>query len=141
MFSPIKIALFALISFVTLAVAIPAPEPCHADARALIIGTNVLLKKALLPISMSACLSFSLALLYAHRLCIAHLHSANATSEYVTPVIGEVVEIIICRCDVIVGHATLLWVHVTRHIYASVVIFPPSVDSILLRLRGTYPHY
>jgi len=91
MFSPIKIALFALISFATLAVAIPAPEPRHADTRALIIGTNVLLKKALLPIGTFAW--FSPTLLYAHRLRIAHLHSANATSEYVTPVIGEVVDV------------------------------------------------
>ncbi len=30
-----------------------------------------------------------------------------------------------CQCDVIVGHATPLWVHVTCHIYASVVVFPP----------------
>ncbi len=94
MFSPIKITLFALISFATLAVTIPTPEPCHADAKALITSTNVFLKKALLPIGTSACLSFFLMLLYAHRLCIAHLHSANAMSEYVTPVIGKVVEIV-----------------------------------------------
>ncbi len=56
MFSPIKIALFALISFATLAVAIPTPETCHADTKGLITGTNVLLQKALLPICMSACL-------------------------------------------------------------------------------------
>ncbi|KAI9465355.1 hypothetical protein BJY52DRAFT_1388878 [Lactarius psammicola] len=83
MFSPIKIALFSLISFAALAVAIPAPEPRHADAKALITGTNVLLKKALLP--------------------IAHVNSANATSEYVTPVIGEVVEIVTDLVDALRG--------------------------------------
>ncbi len=103
MFSPIKITLFALISFATLAVAIPAPEPRHADAKALITSTNVLLKKAVLPIGTSACLSFSFTLLYAHRLCIAHLHSANAMSECVTPVIGEVVEIVTDLIDALRG--------------------------------------
>ena len=33
-------------------------------------------------------------LVYAHSLRIAHIHSDNATSEYVTPVIGDVVEIL-----------------------------------------------
>src|SRR6266702_1601218 len=42
-------------------------------------------------------------LLYAHRLHIAHLHSANATSEYVTPVIGKVVEIVIDLANALQG--------------------------------------
>ncbi|KAH9067538.1 hypothetical protein EDB87DRAFT_3591 [Lactarius vividus] len=83
MFSPIKVALFAFISFATLAVAIPAPEPRHADAKALITGTNVLLRKALLP--------------------IAHVNSANATSEYVSPAIDQVVEIVTELVDALRG--------------------------------------
>ncbi|KAH9046786.1 hypothetical protein EDB84DRAFT_1435231 [Lactarius hengduanensis] len=83
MFSPIKVALFAFISFATLAIAIPAPEPRRADAKALITGTNVLLRKAMLP--------------------IAHVNSANATSEYVTPVLDQVVEIVVDLVDALKG--------------------------------------
>jgi hypothetical protein len=103
MFSPIKIALFALISFATLAVAIPAPEPRHADAKALITDCNYRLQSVILPIGTSACLSFPLTQVYAHGLRIAYVNSDNATSEYVSPVLDEVVVILTDLVDGLQG--------------------------------------
>jgi hypothetical protein len=74
MFSPIKIALFAFISFATLAIAIPTPEPRHADAKALIADCNGRLQSAILP--------------------IGQLNSGDLTPEYVSPILGDVIEII-----------------------------------------------
>ncbi|KAI0289375.1 hypothetical protein BC826DRAFT_971017 [Russula brevipes] len=72
MLSPVKIALFAFISFATLALAVPSPAGHVNDPKALIISANVALEKILFPLT--------------------HLTAANATSDCIVPVINEVVE-------------------------------------------------
>ena len=50
MFSPLKVALFAFISFAALALAIPSPAARSQDPWALILGCNDELAEAVLPL-------------------------------------------------------------------------------------------
>ena len=50
MFSPLKVVLFAFISFAALALAIPSPASSSEDPRALILGCNDELVEAVLPL-------------------------------------------------------------------------------------------
>jgi hypothetical protein len=58
MFSLSKIALFSLISFATLALAIPAPEPRTDNAKALLANANNQIAGIIAPVGSSACFSF-----------------------------------------------------------------------------------
>ena len=103
MFSLSKIALFSLISFATLALAIPAPEPRQENAKTLIADANIRLEQAMFPVGSSAYLSDSVTLLYAHGLRIACVNSANATVDDVGPIIVTVTEIVIELTDALGG--------------------------------------
>ncbi|KAI0302438.1 hypothetical protein B0F90DRAFT_1714752 [Multifurca ochricompacta] len=78
MFSPVKFALslFAFITFATLVIAMPSTElrPRTPNAKTFITSTNTLLERTLLP--------------------VVYVTSANATSNNITPIITEVVEIV-----------------------------------------------
>ncbi|KAF8262300.1 hypothetical protein EI94DRAFT_715290 [Lactarius quietus] len=74
MFSLSKIALFSLISFATLAFAIPAPEARSASAKALLYNANDQIATAMLPVACAT--------------------STNATADYVAPLLTEVTQIL-----------------------------------------------
>ncbi|KAI0002112.1 hypothetical protein BJV74DRAFT_817006 [Russula compacta] len=74
MFSPLKIALFSLISLATLALAVPTQQDRSQDLKALISSTNLALQSAVQPLN--------------------YLTSANETSDCIGPVIYEVVVIV-----------------------------------------------
>ena len=60
MLSLSKIALFSLISFATLALAITAPEPRSVNARALFTAANVQIVNTMCPVGSSTCVTFEL---------------------------------------------------------------------------------
>ncbi|KAI0251240.1 hypothetical protein BJV78DRAFT_1154628 [Lactifluus subvellereus] len=74
MLSPLKLALIAIISFTTLAVATPTLEARSQDPKALISDANWRLERAVLPFYF--------------------VTPANATSDCFVPIIEEVVEIV-----------------------------------------------
>jgi hypothetical protein len=93
MFSPLKITLFAIVSFATLTFAIPSPEaPRTVNPMTLIRDTNVRLEKTLVSLRM-CCLPTPHAT-HANRIYTDYLTPSNATSDCFVPIIGEVVEIV-----------------------------------------------
>ncbi|KAN0125538.1 hypothetical protein V8E52_000745 [Russula decolorans] len=74
MFSLVKFALFSLISFATLALAIPSPAGQPNDPRALIAKANDALQGTVLPLN--------------------YVNSANATHGCIDPILQEVVGIV-----------------------------------------------
>jgi hypothetical protein len=90
MFSLSKIALFSLISFATLALAIPAPEPRTASAKDLLSGACAQVANIIQPLCSSTCLSFSFIYLYAYGLRIAYCTPSNNTAYYIDPIVSEV---------------------------------------------------
>ena len=94
MLSLSKIALFSLISFATLALAVPAPEPRSVNTRALFAGANVQIVNTMCPVGLSTCLSFSSPLLYAYGLRIAYVTPSNNTAANIGPILTEVTSIV-----------------------------------------------
>jgi len=70
MFSPLKVVLFAFISFAALALAIPSPASPSKDPRDVILGYNNALNIAVDP--------------------LRYVTTVNATSDSITPVLDEV---------------------------------------------------
>ena len=94
MLSLSKIALFSLISFAALALAVPAPEPRQSNAKTLLTNANSQIVQTMYPVGSSAYLLFSVMLLYAYGLRIGCVNSNNATAGSVGPIITEVTEIV-----------------------------------------------
>ena len=89
-----KIALFSLISFATLALAITAPEPRSVNARALFTAANVQIVNTMYPIDSSTFISFSSTLLYTYGLRIAYVTPSNNTAANIGPILTEVTSIV-----------------------------------------------
>ena len=94
MLSLSKIALFSLISFAALALAIPAPEPRQSNAKTLLTNANSQIVQTMYPVGSSAYLSFSVMLLYAYGLRIGCVDSNNATAASVGPILEVVAGIV-----------------------------------------------
>ena len=94
MLSLSKIALFSLISFATLALAIPAPKPRSSNTKALFTGVNGQLVNTMYPVGSSACLSFSSTLLYAYSLRVACATPSNNTAVNIDPILTEVISVV-----------------------------------------------
>lgn len=93
MLSPLKLALVAIVSFATLAIATPALEARSQDPKTLISDANRRLETAVLPFCM--CPPFlRLVQHIAHCLYIDFVTPTNATSDCFVPIIDEVVEIV-----------------------------------------------
>jgi hypothetical protein len=95
MFSPLKVALFAIVSLTTLtfAFAIPSPRaPQPGNPMTLISNTNARLQKTLQPLCMR-CLPTPHAT-HANRLYADFVTPANATSDCLIPIVDQAVEII-----------------------------------------------
>ena len=95
MFSPVKVTLFAFLSFATLALAIPTSDGRPGDPKAAISSANVALQKAVLPLG-SCYFPFTGALLATHTCCprVAHVTRDNRTSDCIDPVVEEVIEVV-----------------------------------------------
>ena len=94
MLSLSKIALFSIISFATLALAITTPEPRSANTRALFAAANVQIVNTMYPVGSSTCLSFSSTMLYAYGLRIVYATPSNNTAANIGPILTEVTSIV-----------------------------------------------
>ena len=95
MLSLSKVALFSLISFAALVLAITAPEPRQLNAKTLLTNANNQVVQTIYPVGSSAYLSFSVMVLYSiYGFRIGRVNSNNATADLVGPILEDVTEIV-----------------------------------------------
>jgi hypothetical protein len=95
MLSPVKVTLFAFLSFAALALATPTLDGRSKDPKAAISTANVALQKAMLPLG-SCYFPFTETLLTTHTCCprVVHVTRDNWTSDCIDPVVEEVIKVV-----------------------------------------------
>jgi hypothetical protein len=138
MFSPVKVTLFAFLSFATLALATPTLDGRSKDPKAAISTANVALQKAMLPLG-SCYFPFTDTLLATHTCCprVVYVTRDNKTSDCIGPVVEEVTEIVKILVSSLKGSSLSGCDCTAKEIYELIAI---TLKVLIISLHSSYAH-